>query len=82
MNVQVALDQSIEYIIQLQYHKNVMLQFFTKHMNCEGLKLNFIDIYEAAFTVSELKDISAFYATTTGEKTKMSPLIEAERRLE
>jgi hypothetical protein len=29
-------------------------------------------------TVSELKDISAFYATTTGEKTKMSPLIEAE----
>lgn len=77
MGMQVALEQSIEQMLQLQLqqnpalapYKNVMLQFFSKHMSYERLKPQMIEIYATAFTASELKDINAFYATPTGKKT-------------
>ena len=76
MNMHMAFEQSVQQMLQLQIqqnpslapYKDVMLQFFAKHMNYEGLKPQLIDMYTAAFTESELKDINAFYATPTGQK--------------
>lgn len=77
MDMKIALEQSIEQMLNLQLqqdpalvpYKEVMLKFFSKHMSYESLKPQMIDMYAKAFTASELKDINAFYGTPTGKKT-------------
>ena len=49
--------------------KNVMMQFFQKHMSYESLKPDMVKIYSDAFSASELKELIAFYRTPTGKKT-------------
>ncbi|MFT6388365.1 MAG: hypothetical protein ACJAUP_001746 [Cellvibrionaceae bacterium] len=76
MNMELLLKQSIEQMLQLQIqqnssleaYKDVMLQFFAKHMSYESLKPQLIDLYATHFTASELKEINTFYATPTGKK--------------
>lgn len=77
LDMQVALEQSIEQMLQIQLqqnpalvpYKDVMLKFLSKHMSYEELKPQMIEIYAATFTASELKDINTFYETPTGKKT-------------
>ena len=77
MGMKDALEQSIEQTLQVQMQqnptlvpfKNVMMQFFQKHMSYESLKPDMVQIYADAFTASELKELIAFYRTPTGKKT-------------
>lgn len=77
MGMKDALEQSIEQTLQVQMQqnptlvpfKNVMMQFFQKHMSYESLKPDMVQIYTDAFTASELKELIAFYRTPTGKKT-------------
>ena len=77
MGMKDALEQSIEQTLQIQIQqnptlmpfKNVMMQFFQKHMSYESLKPDMVKIYADAFTASELKELVAFYRTSTGKKT-------------
>ncbi len=77
MGMQESFEHTIEQMLDLQIqqspelvpYKHVMLKFFARYIGYEGLKPQLIDMYAAAFTVSELKDINAFYATPTGKKT-------------
>lgn len=75
--VKVALEQSIEQMLQLQVqqnadlvpYKDVMQAFFRKYMGYESLKSDLIKMYTDTFSADELKDINAFYTTKTGQKT-------------
>lgn len=77
MGMKDALETSIEQTLQIQMQqnpalvpfKNVMLQFFQKHMSYESLKPDMVKIYADAFSASELKELIAFYRTPTGKKT-------------
>lgn len=77
MGMKDALEQSIEQTLQVQMQqnptlvpfKNVMMQFFQKHMSYESLKPDMVQIYADTFTASELKELIAFYRTPTGKKT-------------
>lgn len=77
MGMEQALNQSIEQMLQVQLqqnpamvpYKNVMKDFFSKHMSYESLKSDIITIYAEAFTAKELREINAFYRTPVGRKT-------------
>lgn len=87
MGLETAMAQSMSQIIDLQLEQNpalspykpVMIQFFSQYMSWESLKPDFVRIYSQAFTVSELRDLNAFYATDTGRKTiEMMPSLLAQ----
>jgi len=75
--VAASLEQSIEQMLQFHIQQNadllpykgVMQDFFSQYMGYESLKPDLIKLYTDAFTEAELKDINAFYSTTTGQKT-------------
>ncbi len=82
MQMKEMMVESIEKMVDLQMQQNptlapykqVLLQFFEKHMSWESLKPEFVKIYADAFTAAELRDLNAFYATPTGQKTiRMMP---------
>ncbi len=77
MGMDEALKQSMSQMLDLQLqqspalapYKNVMMEFFNKHMSYESLKPDILKIYAEAFTASELKEISTFYSSAVGKKT-------------
>lgn len=77
MNMDTLLEQSIGRMLEVQLQQNpalapyrqVMLEFFARHMSYASLKPEIIEIYASAFTAEELADINAFYGTSTGRKT-------------
>lgn len=76
MRVSDALQLSIETVLQLQMQSNpelravesVMRDFFVRYMSWENLKDGYADIYSRAFTEPELREMTAFYRTPTGQK--------------
>ena len=87
MKMDALLDQTVEQMLDIELqqnpglspYKNVMLQFFQKHMSYKVLKPELIRIYSNAFTAKELKEIHAFYRTETGQKTvRLMPQLTAE----
>jgi len=77
MGMEKAMTESMSQMVDIQLQQNptlapfksVMMKFFKKHMNWNSLKPEFVQIYSAAFTASELREINAFYATDIGKKT-------------
>jgi hypothetical protein len=77
MGMESAMDQSMSQMLDLQLqqnpalapYRNVMVEFFRKHISWTSLKPAFLEIYTEAFTAEELREINAFYATDTGKKT-------------
>lgn len=77
LGMQEMLEQSISQMLDIQLQQNpalvpykgVMADFLNKHMSYEVLKPEIVKIYGDAFTVSELKEINAFYSTPAGRKT-------------
>lgn len=77
MGMDTALEQTISQMLDIQLQQNptlapfkqVMLRFFNKHMSYESLKPEMVAIYSETFTLTELKEINAFYKTPTGSKT-------------
>ena len=63
--------------IQLQQNpaiapfKQVMLDFFSKYMSWESLKDDIAEIYLEEFSIQELKELTAFYKTPTGQKAAL-----------
>lgn len=53
----------------LKQHEQAMRSFLRKHMSYASLKPDFLRIYADAFSVDELRELSAFYRTPVGEKT-------------
>jgi len=87
MGMETAFEQSISNILNIQLQQNpslkpykqVMLDFFSKHMSFQSLKPDMVNIYAEAFTTSELREINAFYSTPTGAKTiKLMPVLMAK----
>ena len=77
LGMEASMNQTIENILNMQLQQNpslapykeVMLEFFRKHMSYEALKPDLIAIYAEAFTADELKAINSFYLTDAGKKT-------------
>ena len=59
--------------------KRQMLEKFEKTFNWKNMKKDYVIFYAKNFTKSELKYISDFYSTPTGEKYKLiSPTLQKE----
>lgn len=71
------LDIEIQQNPSLEPFRNVMIEFFHKHMSYEVLKPDLLKLYTETFTAEELEEITVFYSTSTGQKTiqKMPDLI-------
>lgn len=76
MQMETLLQQSYEQIIDVQIQGNpklhpyrqVMLDFFAKHMSWEMLKEDMISLYVESFTEDELLVLAGFYSTPVGQK--------------
>lgn len=84
--MEVALEESLSQIMDIQLqqnpallpYKDVVMQFFRKHVSYSSLKPEMIQIYAEVFTAQELRDINAFYRTETGQKTiRLMPQLSA-----
>jgi len=72
-----SMDRMITQMVNMQLrqkpmmvpYKDVLLKFFNKYLGYDNIKYDFIDIYTEEFTEKELREITAFYNTTTGKKT-------------
>lgn len=77
MDMQEALELSMDQMLDLQTQANPGLavfrgtikEFLSKYMSYESLRPDMVSLYAEAFTADELRDINAFYATPTGQKT-------------
>lgn len=76
MDMENLMQKSISQMLQVQLqrqpqmepYKDVMLEFFSKYLSWSSLKDEYIDIYVSEFDESELRDMIAFYKTSTGQK--------------
>ena len=84
LEMEKSFNQTIKTMVDIQLKqqpellpfKDVILDFFQKHMNYESLKPEMVKIYTEAFNEFELKKINSFYATPTGQKTiKLMPIL-------
>ena len=79
MHLDKTFEESMEKMIDVQLQqnpaiapfKNVMLEFFSKYMSWESLKDDMAEIYLEEFSIQELKDLTAFYKTPTGQKAAL-----------
>ena len=77
MKMDTLMDQNIDTVVKAQVAQNpklakvedVFRQFLVKYMRWEVLKPQFVKIYTDTFTEAELREITAFYKTPTGQKT-------------
>ena len=77
MNLNELLEESIEVTLNMELQQNpsmlpykeTMKEFFRTYMSGESLRGDFILLYTETFTEEELKEITAFYLTPTGQKT-------------
>ncbi|MGD1001624.1 MAG: DUF2059 domain-containing protein [Candidatus Brocadiia bacterium] len=53
---------------QLAPYRSVMQDFLRKYMGWDGIKDEMAQLYMDEFTTEELRDITAFYKTPTGQK--------------
>ncbi|MBF0220021.1 MAG: DUF2059 domain-containing protein [Gammaproteobacteria bacterium] len=84
------MQQSIEQMLDVQIQQNpaladyrqVMLDFLNKYVSYESMRPQLVRLYTEAFSAAELKEINAFYMTSTGKKTlKMMPEMMAKGAL-
>ena len=79
MQLEITFEKTIESAVDLQVKQNpsiapyrkVMLEFFSKYMSWESLKDEMAQIYVDAFTIQELKELTAFYKTPVGKKAAL-----------
>jgi hypothetical protein len=62
------LDAQVQAQPQIAPFRQVMENFFKKHMSWAALKDEFADAYAQEFTEAELKEITAFFKTPIGQK--------------
>lgn len=87
MGTEAALEQSMSQMVDVQLQQNpalapykgVMMEFFNKYTSYDSLKLEMAEAYSEAFTMAELQEINAFYASDVGQKVvEQMPQLMAE----
>ena len=76
MQMPAQLKQALDGLIEMQLRANPQLvpyrsiftDFFNKYMSFEALKKGYADIYLDYFSVSEIKELTAFYKSPIGRK--------------
>jgi len=76
MQLDITFEKTIESTVDMQVkgnpaitpYRKVMLDFFSKYMSWSSLKDEMAQIYVDAFTIQELKELTAFYKTPIGKK--------------
>jgi hypothetical protein len=79
MKMDVVMDDSVKQMLDQQIaanpaigqHRQIMLDFMQKYVSWAALKDDLARIYAEEFSAAELKEITAFYKTPTGEKVAM-----------
>ena len=77
MKMDTLMDRNIDAVVKAQVAQNpklakvedVFRAFLVKYMRWEVLKPQLVTIYTDAFTEAELREITAFYKTPTGQKS-------------
>ena len=67
-SVGVMLDLQFQQAPQLLEKKAVVVAFFRKYMSWNALRDDLVSLYVVSFTERELRDLTAFYKTPTGQK--------------
>ena len=84
MDMDKVMNASIEQITDSQLKQNpslmpyreVMAEFFRRHMHFEAVKEPIAELYGNAYTAKELEDLTRFYETPTGKKSiQLMPLL-------
>ena len=67
----------------LAEHKRAVEGFLERHIGWEAMKPALVEMYLAAFTEEELRQMNAFYITPTGQKvlTRVPELVQQRNRL-
>jgi hypothetical protein len=76
MNMSDLMDRTIDQTLEMQMqqspqlrpYRDVMLKFFRKYLSWAAIEPDMIKLYTDTFTEDELKDITRFYQTPTGQK--------------
>jgi len=71
-----VMDDSIEAAVQMikqmdpkmSSHEATIRKFYSKYMSAESLHKEVVDLYTELFTEKEIREITAFYKTKTGQK--------------
>ncbi|MEL6616180.1 MAG: DUF2059 domain-containing protein [Bacteroidota bacterium] len=80
--IRVSLDAELEMQPEIAPYRDLMEAFFKKHMSWAALRLSLIDIYVRNFTEGELREMTAFYRTPTGQKAaRLTPTLMEEGML-
>lgn len=78
-----SINASIQMVNQMSpemaNHEAILRKFYKKYMSAESLRQDLVEMYSEIFSVSELKDITAFYKSKTGQKA-MEKLPEIMQR--
>ena len=73
------LDVQVEQNPALLPFRDVMAGFMAEHLSYEALEGGFVDAYVRRFTEAELRELTRFYQTETGQKAaRLSPALMAE----
>ena len=87
MDMAKSYQQTIEKMLEMQVKQNpsieplkdIMLEFFNKHMGWKSVKEDMAKIYMNNFTDNELKKLITFYKTPIGKKAAiLVPTLAAE----
>lgn len=67
-SVQQMLDAQIRAAPELQGVQDVMRDFARRYVSWEALREQYVDIYASSFSEDELREMTDFYRTETGQK--------------
>lgn len=79
--------ESVDSMIQLQLEQNpdlvpfqdILRSFLREHLSWEAIGEDFVRIYTESFSEAELREITAFYQTETGQKAvQLMPSLMAQ----
>jgi len=78
-SVQQMLDAQIRAAPELQGVQEVMREFARRYVSWEALREQYVDIYASSFTEDELREMTDFYHTDTGQKlARATPRLMAQ----
>lgn len=87
MNMESLMSQTIQQLVNVQIQRNqklapfkrTMLTFFTKYLGWAIVKDEVISIWKNTFIETEIRELTAFYRTPTGQKAlKVMPALTAK----
>lgn len=62
------LQSQLEQVPAMEPYRETLRAFYAEHLGWASLKDDYIALYQSAFDEAELRELSAFYKTPTGQK--------------